>query len=290
MTRRRSFVPFALVAPGQLLLVLLIGLPALYVLVLSFTHSRFGADTTWAGLANYARILGDPAFGRAFANTLVVVNVVIYGELLLGLAAAFLFASGVPLRRLLFGVMLAPYAVSPVVAVVIWRFLAEPDVGVLTALLESLGIQLNWAVQRWHALGLVSVMSVWIHLPFTFVVLYAAVQSVPKELYEAARIDGATGWGLFRHISIPWITPAMLVALLFRFVFAFRLFTEVWLLTRGGPVGRTEVLATYLYRQGFRYNDFGMAAASGWLMLLASLLLAAGYIYLLNRSSRASHG
>ena len=76
LTRRRSFVPFALVAPGQLLLVLLIGLPALYVLVLSFTHSRFGADTTWAGLANYARILGDPAFGRAFANTLVVVNVV----------------------------------------------------------------------------------------------------------------------------------------------------------------------------------------------------------------------
>jgi multiple sugar transport system permease protein len=224
-------------------------------------------------------------------NTLVVVNVVVYGELLLGLAGAFLFASGVPLRRLMFAIMLAPYAVSPVVAVVIWRFLAEPDVGLLTQTLQSVGLPtLNWATERWHALGLVSVLSIWIHLPFTFVILYAAVQGVPKELYEAARIDGASGWDLFKHVSIPWITPAIFVALLFRFVFAFRLFTEVWLLTRGGPVRRTEVLATYLYREGFRYHDFGTAAATGWLMLLASLTLAAFYIYRLTRSMRANHG
>lgn len=289
MTKRLA--PFALIAPAQLLLIAVIGLPAIYVLVLSFTHSTFGAQTTFAGFENYTRILSDPGFLRAFINTFVVVNVVIYGELILGLAAAFLFAGGIRFKRLMFAVMLAPYAVSPVVAVVIWRFLAEPDVGVLTMTLESLGLpSLNWAIERWHALGLVSVMSIWIHLPFTFVILYAAVQGVPKELYEAARIDGASGWHLFRHISIPWITPAILVALLFRFVFAFRLFTEVWLLTRGGPIGRTEVLATYLYRQGFRYNDFGTAAATGWLMLIGSLLLASVYILALNRSARQTNG
>lgn len=289
LTKRAT--PFALIAPGQLLLLALIGLPAVYVLVLSFTRSTFGTETAFIGLGNYVRILSDPAFGRAFVNTLVVVNVVIYGELILALAGAFLFASGVPLRRLLFAIMLAPYAVSPVVAVVIWRFLAEPDVGALTMLLESVGLPtINWAIERWHALGLVSVMSIWIHLPFTFVILYAAVTSVPKDLYEAARIDGGSAWHLFRHISIPWITPAILVALLFRFVFAFRLFTEVWLLTRGGPVGRTEVLATYLYRQGFRYNDFGTAAAAGWLMLIATAVLASLYILLLNRSTRANSG
>lgn len=289
LTKRAT--PFALIAPGQLLLLALIGLPAIYVLVLSFMRSTFGAETAFIGLGNYVRILSDPAFGRAFVNTLVVVNVVIYGELILALAGAFLFASGVPLRRVLFAIMLAPYAVSPVVAVVIWRFLAEPDVGALTMLLENVGLPtINWAIERWHALGLVSVMSIWIHLPFTFVILYAAVTSVPKDLYEAARIDGGSAWHLFRHISIPWITPAILVALLFRFVFAFRLFTEVWLLTRGGPVGRTEVLATYLYRQGFRYNDFGTAAAAGWLMLIATAVLASLYILLLNRSTRANSG
>jgi multiple sugar transport system permease protein len=287
----KKFAPFALIAPAQLLLIAVIGLPGIYVLVLSFTHSTFGSQTTFAGLENYTRILSDPGFLRAFVNTLVVVNVVIYGELILGLAAAFLFAGGIRFKRLMFAIMLAPYAVSPVVAVVIWRFLAEPDVGVLTMTLENLGLpSLNWAIERWHALGLVSVMSIWIHLPFTFVILYAAVQGVPKGLYEAAKIDGASSWHLFRHISIPWITPAILVALLFRFVFAFRLFTEVWLLTRGGPIGRTEVLATYLYRQGFRYNDFGTAAATGWLMLVVSLLLASVYIYALNRSTRAASG
>ena len=287
----KKLAPFALIAPAQLLLFAVIGLPAIYVFVLSFTHSSFGTQTTFAGFENYSRILSDRNFLRAFVNTFVVVNVVIYGELVLGLAAAFLFASVDRFKRLMFAVMLAPYAVSPVVAVVIWRFLAEPDVGVLTMTLESLGLpSLNWAIERWHALGLVSVMSIWIHLPFTFVILYAAVQGVPKELYEAARIDGASAWHLFRHISIPWITPAILVALLFRFVFAFRLFTEVWLLTRGGPIGRTEVLATYLYRQGFRYNDFGTAAATGWLMLLGSLLLASVYIFALNRSTRRNSG
>jgi multiple sugar transport system permease protein len=287
----KKLTPFALIAPGQVLLLVLIGLPAIYVLVISFTRSTFGLESTFVGFANYATVLADPNFWRAFVNTLVVVNVVVYGELLLALAAAFLFASGVPLRRLMFAIMLAPYAVSPVVAVVIWRFLAEPDVGLLTQTLQSVGLPtLNWATERWHALGLVSVLSIWIHLPFTFVILYAAVQGVPKELYEAARIDGASGWDLFKHVSIPWITPAIFVALLFRFVFAFRLFTEVWLLTRGGPVRRTEVLATYLYREGFRYHDFGTAAATGWLMLLASLALAAFYIYRLTRSMRANHG
>lgn len=287
----KRLVPFTLVAPAQVLLIGIIGLPAVYVLVLSFMHSTFGSQTAFVGFANYTRILSDPNFLRAFVNTLVVVNVVIYGELLLALAAAFLFASGVPYKRMMFAIMLSPYAVSPVVAVVIWRFLAEPDVGVLTMTLESLGLpSLNWAIERWHALGLVSVMSIWIHLPFTFVILYAAVEGVPTELYEAARIDGASSWHLFRHISIPWITPAILVALLFRFVFAFRLFTEVWLLTRGGPIGRTEVLATYLYRQGFRYNDFGTAAAAGWLMLIGSLVLASVYIFALNRSARSNGG
>ena len=106
----KRLAPFALIAPAQLLLIAVIGLPAIYVLVLSFTHSTFGSQTTFAGLENYTRILSDPSFGRAFVNTFVVVNVVIYGELVLGLCAAFLFASVTRFKRLLFAVMLAPYS------------------------------------------------------------------------------------------------------------------------------------------------------------------------------------
>ncbi len=113
--------------------------------------------------------------------------------------------------------------------------------------------------------------AIWLHLPFTFVILYAARLAIPIELYEAARIDGATRWQTFRRITLPLLMPAILVAMLFRYIFAFRLFSEVWLLTQGGPARSTEVLAVYLYLEAFRYNDFGAAAATGWLMVLASL-------------------
>ena len=283
--------PFLLVAPVQTLLLLLIGLPSLYVLFLSFTQSTFGDAPTFVGLANYIEVLTSGYFWTAFVNTLIVVNAVVYGELLLSLGAAFLFASGVPWRPVMFSVMLAPYAVSPVVAVVMWRYLAEPDIGLLTQALQVFGLPtLEWATNRWHALMLVVVLSIWIHLPFTFIILYAAVLGVPKELYEAARVDGASPLQLFRHVSLPGIMPAILVATLFRFVFAFRLFTEVWLLTGGGPIRQTEVLATFLYREGFRYQNFGTAAATGWLMLVVSLLIASYYLLKVTGRMRVDHG
>ena len=98
------------------------------------------------------------------------------------------------------------------------------------------------------------------------------------ELYEAGAIDGATGWAAFRRITLPLLMPALLIAALFRYIFAFRLFSEVWLMTGGGPARTTEVMAVYLYLEAFRYNAFGSAAATGWLLVLASLLLALVYL------------
>ena len=122
---------------------------------------------------------------------------------------------------------------------------------------------------------LVALLGIWLHLPFTFVILYAARLAIPRELYEAAdgrRRDAAGSSSA--AITLPLLMPAMLVAMLFRYIFAFRLFSEVWLLTGGGPARPTEVLAVYLYLEAFRYNAFGVAAATGWLMVLASLILA----------------
>jgi multiple sugar transport system permease protein len=283
-------VPYILIAPAQVFLIALIGLPSIYVFVLSFMQSSFGEAPVYVGLANYQAVLTSRYFWTAVVNTVVVVNAVVYGELLIALGAAFLFASGVPCRRLLFSIMLSPYAVSPVVAVVMWRYLAEPEIGVLTQALQALGLPaIEWATNRWQALGLITVLSIWMHLPFTFVILYAAVLAIPKEQVEAARIDGAGGWQVFRHVSLPNIVPAILVATLFRFVFAFRLFTEVWLLTGGGPVRQTEVLATYLYREGFRYHNFGTASATGWLMLIASILVASYYLLKIGNKMRSEH-
>ena len=266
--------------PAQSLLVLVLFVPSLVVFWLSLTRSTYGVSPVWVGFANYATVLADPYFWTAALNTAIVVNAVVFGEFLLALAIAMLFAGWIPLRRLMIALVLAPYAISEVVAVVIWKYMMEPYAGPVTLALHAIGLPtLDWAVEPSHGLATVILLSIWHHLPFTFIILYTALLGIPKDLYEAAQVDGAGAWRKFRHITLPLLVPAILVALVFRYIFAFRIFSEVWLLTGGGPARTTEVLAVYLYRQAFRYSDFGAAAATGWLMLIASLLMGSWYIY-----------
>ncbi len=271
-----------MVSPAQALLVVVLFVPALYVFWLSLTRSTYGKSPEWVGLANYATVLGDPYFWRALWNTAIVVNTIVFVEFALALGVAVLFAGWIPWRKWMIAMVLAPYAITEVVSVVIWKFMMDPYGGPITNALASLGLPpLDWSVEPSHGLALVIVLSVWHHLPFTFILLYTALLGIPRDLYEAAQVDGANAWKQFVRITIPLLVPAMLVALVFRYIFAFRIFSEVWLLTGGGPARTTEVLAVYLYRQAFRYADFGAGAATGWLMLLASLLMGAWYIHLM---------
>jgi len=271
-----------MVSPAQALLVLVLFVPALYVFWLSLTRSTYGKSPDWVGLSNYATVLGDPYFWRALWNTAIVVNTIVFVEFALALGVAVLFAGWIPWRKWMIAMVLAPYAITEVVSVVIWKFMMDPYGGPITNSLASLGLPpLDWSVEPSHGLALVIVLSVWHHLPFTFILLYTALLGIPRDLYEAAQVDGANAWKQFVRITIPLLVPAMLVALVFRYIFAFRIFSEVWLLTGGGPARTTEVLAVYLYRQAFRYADFGAGAATGWLMLLASLLMGAWYIHLM---------
>ena len=209
-------------------------------------------------------------------------------ELAIGLGMALLFASGLPFRRFLLVAVLAPYAVSEVTAVVMWRFLFDPDAGPITLALRAFGLPtLDSSFEPSHAMILIGLLTIWLHLPFTFVIVYAARLAIPAELYEASRIDGATRWQAFRRVTLPLLAPAMLIALLFRYIFAFRLFSEAWLLTKGGPARSTEVVAIYLYQEAFSFNAFGPAAATAWIMVLASLLLAGAYVLLLRRGGVA---
>jgi len=278
----RSALPF--IAPALALVSATIVLPAAYVLYLSLNASSFGQAPTFVGLANYEKILTDPYFWRAMRNTVVVVLGVVHAELLLGLGIALLLASGVPMRRLVFSALIAPYAVSEVAAVVMWRYAFDPDIGIATHALGLIGIgPLEWSVHPWQGLLMVALLSIWLHLPFTVIIIYAARLGIPKDIYEAARIDGATPWQRFRCMTLPLLMPALLVAMLFRYIFAFRLFSEVWLLTQGGPARTTEVVAVYLYLEAFRYSNFGAAAATGWIMVLACMLLASFYLHRLYR-------
>jgi ABC-type sugar transport system permease subunit len=277
---RPAPVHFALLAPAQILLIGLILLPAIWVGWMSFQRASFGADPVFVGFENYRALLADAAFWRAAWNTFVVVNAVVYGELLLGLGLALLLSGWMPFRRVVIALLIAPYAINEVSAVAMWRFVLEPDIGMVNWALIQLGIgQLDWSADPADALVLAALLSIWMHTPFTFLILYAAVQGVPQETHEAARVDGANAWQAFRHVTLPFILPAILVALLFRYITAMRIFAEIWLLTEGGPARMTEVLAVYLYRAAFRYHEFGLASATAFAMVLLSLAVAAPYLF-----------
>lgn len=277
-------LPF--IAPVHVMVLGVIVIPSFFVIWLSFQSSTFGQSARFVGLENYIHVLSDRYFWRSLANTVIVITVAVHLEMLVGLGMALLFASGLPMQRLLLVVVLAPYAISEVTAVAMWRFLFDPDVGPVTAAIAWLGLPpLDWTFVASDGLVLIGLLTIWLHLPFTFIILYAARLAIPKELYEAGRTDGASAWQLFRRVTVPMLAPAILIAMLFRYIFAFRLFSEVWLMTQGGPARETEVVAVYLYLEAFRYNSFGSAAATAWIMVAISLLLATAYIWRLKKET-----
>ena len=164
-----------MVLPVQSLVILVIALPSLWVLWLSLKRRPTARRTSSSGSTTTRTLLGDRYFWRAFVNTFVVVNVIVYLELALALAIATLFAAGIPWRPVVLAIVLMPFAVSEVVAVIIWRFLMDPEVGALTRPLTDLGLPyFDWAIEPAHGLALVCLISVWLHLPFTFLIVYAA--------------------------------------------------------------------------------------------------------------------
>src|SRR6476646_4988814 len=217
---QRSARLLPMLAPVHLLVLSVIVLPSLYVVWLSLNTSSFGQAPSFVGLQNYWRVLTDPAFHSALLHTVILVVVAVHLALAVGLGMALLFASGLPFRRFLLVAVLAPYAVSEVTAVVMWRFLFDPDAGPITLAMKALGLPiLDWSFEPTHAMILIALLTIWLHLPFTFIILYAARLSIPSELYEAARIDGATPLQAFRRVTFPLLGPAVMVALLFRYIF-----------------------------------------------------------------------
>jgi multiple sugar transport system permease protein len=287
MHSRPRLTTWLYLSPLHLLLLAILTLPSMYVLWLSLNESSYGTGLTWVGLDNYSAVFTDSYFWRAAANTFFLVNGVVYVELIIGLALAALFASGLPLRGLMFALVLTPYAISEVVAVLVWKMMMDPNVGAIARTIEGMGLgMVNWSASPTTGLALVGIINIWTHLPFTFLMIYAGLLAIDPSLYEAAQIDGATRWQRFTRVTLPLLVPTLLITLIFRLIFAFRMFSEVWLLTKGGPARMSEVLAVYLYQHGFRYGDFGMASATGWMMVLGSLLLASVFLIAMQRSMR----
>ncbi|MET7570346.1 sugar ABC transporter permease [Streptomyces sp. NPDC005492] len=268
-----------LVLPALIpILVLSVG-PLLYGVLLAFTDSQSGrtASTQWIGGLNFRDLLHDTLFWESFRIGLVWAVGVTVPQFLLALGLALLLNQDLRLRWLARALAIVPWAMPEVVVGIMWRIVYNPDAGILNETLHDLGLGdgRDWLSGLGTALPAVIVVGVWAGMPQTTVALLAGLQNTPRELHEAAAVDGAGAWRRFRTVTWPALRPVALAITALNLIWNFNSFALVYVLTNGGPGGRTRLPMLFAYEEAFRYGQFGYAAAMGCVMVaVISVLLA----------------
>jgi len=273
--------------PTLVCLGLVLAYPVLYAGYLSLHRVGLGqlrrGEFPFVGLENYARLFDDRLFWLALKNTFLFTGVTVGTEVVLGVAIALLInQTGIWTSRITRLLILLPYAVPPIANGLIWSFIYSFQFGFLNRILFSLGLinaPINWSGNPDAALYAVTVPYIWRTLPFAILLVHAALQGIPRELYEAAAVDGATAWRRFWHITLPLLRPIIAIILILRTSFAFAVFEEILAITQGGPGDATWVAAWYSYKTSFAPpNNFGVGSASAYVLALMIGLLAIGYV------------
>jgi multiple sugar transport system permease protein len=273
--------------PALLVIVTLTVFPLLELLRMSVSTVSFAEGRIiwkYTGLDNYYTFLRDETFLAAIRNTTLFVAVVVCLEMLLGFLLA-LFASQVARwSAVVRGVIMIPILVPAIAIGTVWRLLYNFDFGVFNRMLKALSLPpQNWNGDQLLALPSVMIVDIWHWTAFIFLLMLAGIESLPQEPLEAARVDGASDWQLLRHVVFPLLRPTILVALLFRTIFAFKVFDEVFLLTGGGPGNATEVISLYIYKVFFPQSRMGYGA----FLSVITILLTAVFVIAYNRFVRA---
>lgn len=279
---------YGLVAPALLVLLALIVAPLVYSGVLSLYSWRLtdiNLPKDFIGLDNFTAIFSDSTFGRALRNTFTFVVAAVVIELVLGFVIAFALYQINRGRKLANAIILLPMITTPVIVALVWRYLFDPQFGLLNYLAGVVGYDgdIAWLSSPELALPSLVVVDVWQWTPFVILVLHAGMLAIPDELIEAARVDGAGVRQLIRRVILPYLTPLILLVLLFRTMDTYRLFDTVYVLTQGGPGLATETVGLYTYRTGFEYFEMGYSLALSIIVLAIIVVISAFYLRLLRR-------
>jgi multiple sugar transport system permease protein len=284
MTRNVSdrALVYVLLAPTVAVLLAL----TIYPLIYSVKTSLQGESGNWT-LQNFTRLIGDQFFLSALAHTFVYAAIALTFEFLIGLGLALLLNEQMRGRSVFRALLLLPMMLPPVVVGVVWRLMLNSNFGPVNGTLKRFGLNadaLTWTASPKLAMASVIIADIWQWTPFMFLILLAGLQAIPQEPYEAALIDGASAWQTFRHVTLPLLKPAILIALLLRTMDLLRVFDQIFILTEGGPGFATETMSLYIYRTAFRFSNFGYAAAMSFVLLLITNVISVGYMRLLRTS------
>jgi multiple sugar transport system permease protein len=290
-------VPYLFVLPAILYLGVLLAYPVVVNVVTSFQQltaiNLLSGDAPWVGLANYRAAWHDPLAVSAAVHSVGYTAVAVTVQMTLALGLALLYSKAFPGARPLRSLYLIGYAIPVVVSAQVFRWMLDGRTGFVNWLFQTLHLQdpanpVYWLADTTTALPALIAVQVWLGVPFTMIALTAGLMTIPADLYEAARIDGAGAFARFRYVTWPHLRPTFLTVTILTVIFCFKSFDLVWIGTQGGPAGASEVLPTLAYRLVFQQFRFGEGAAVLNVVFLVLLVLSTVYLYALQREEEPS--
>jgi multiple sugar transport system permease protein len=284
--RRERLAQWAFLAPAALYLVAFFGYPIIKNVVLGFqtytTASLYTGHAPFAGLANYRAIFHSGLFGKLLLNTILFTLVSMVGQFVIGLALAIFFSNKFPLNSVIRALLLLPWLLPLVASGTVWRWMLGQDNGAVNKILEgghlapSAGVP--WLVSVHAALIAVTIVNIWVGIPFNLVILYGGLQEIPTDLFEAAAIDGVGKVSRFRFITWPLLRPVVTVVVVLGFIYTVKVIDIILVVTGGGPAYASQTLAVEAYQLSFKTFLFGQGAAMGNLLIVTSMIFAVVYL------------
>ena len=287
--QRERLLFIALVGPNLLLFGIFTFWPLIYNVYLSFVRwDMISPVKVWVGFDNYQMMLADPKFGTILFNTFYFTVVAVLVLLVLGLGAALLLNQPLRGRNGVRAVLFAPTVLSGAAIGIVWVYVFDPRYGLIDAILGWFGANSpNWLTDPRWAMPTVIIVYVWKNLGYAVVIFLAGLQAIPRELYDAARVDGASTWQRFRFVTLPGLSPVMFFLVLTSILSSFQAFDIIKTMTDGGPVDATTVLPIYTYKLTFSFFRFGDGAAAATMLLVGLVGVAFLYLWAARREEAA---
>lgn len=269
---------YFLLLPALLLIVLVLAYPIVYSFYLS--------TDSLTSLKPFIQTIRNPMLVQSLGKSGIFVTGTIFLHLLIGLILALLINSKVPVKGLFQVIILLPWVLNDVTASIIWKWMCNPQVGFLNIALQKLGLpQYSWLSDPTLAMLIVIIANTWKGVAFAFIFILAGLRSIPQPLYESARIDGASGWQMLIKITLPLITPVLLILTIIFSIGTFNLINIILIMTGGGPFNSTNVVALYMYKTAFEFLNFSSGACIAIFLLIVNLLLTVVYFHALKKSA-----
>lgn len=291
MTRSPLTNPYLLVLPGFLLAAFIILWPLYQLGQISLSEvNRFGQLRGFAGFESFASVFADPDFISSLGRTAVWTFGIVIGTIVVSLPVALVLNENFYGRGLARVIIMLPWAVSLTMTAIVWRWALNGESGMLNSALRSLGLidsNIQWLAQSATAFPVQIMIGILVSMPFTVTIFLGGLSSIPDDLYEAAQLEGAGGWDIFRRITLPLVRPFINIAVVMNTIYVFNSFPIIWVTTQGGPANSTDILVTYLYKLGFRLGKLGEASALSIMMFVLLLGFTILYVRLAMRSARS---